>query len=162
MVIDSTIFDSLLAQAGESPRLRMNRDLRNSAEDGSQRMLNAILLGSHLPVHRHRASSETVVCLKGRLDEVFSEVVEECEAMETSRCVDYGLDPGSHSYPVMLNLIHHLLSSCTAASQYAARLQRHSTTNIVILNLFQDLVIPGSDPGSNSSLQRQADQSAMI
>ena len=89
MVIDSTIFDSLLAQAGESSRLRMNRDLRNSAEDGSQRMLNAILPGSHLPVHRHRASSETVVCLKGRLDEVFYEVVEECEAVETSRCVDY-------------------------------------------------------------------------
>ena len=76
MVIDSTIFDSLLAQAAESPRLRMNRDLRNSAEDGSQRMLNAIMPGSPLPVHRHMASSETVVCLKGRLDEVFYECVD--------------------------------------------------------------------------------------
>ena len=55
----------------------MNEDLRNSPEDGSQRMLNAILPGSLLPVHRHRASSETVVCLRGRLDEVFYDVVDE-------------------------------------------------------------------------------------
>ena len=49
----------------------MNYDLRNSAEDGSQRMLNAIEPGSPLPIHRHRHSSETVVCLRGRLQEVF-------------------------------------------------------------------------------------------
>ena len=49
----------------------MNYDLRNSAEDGSQRMLNAIEPGSPLPIHRHRRSSETVVCLRGRLVEEF-------------------------------------------------------------------------------------------
>ena len=49
----------------------MNRDLRNSAEDGSQRMLNAIEPGSPLPIHRHRYSSETVVCLRGHLRELF-------------------------------------------------------------------------------------------
>ena len=46
-------------------------DLRNSAEDKSQRMLNAIEPGSPLPIHRHRKSSETVVCLRGRLVEEF-------------------------------------------------------------------------------------------
>ena len=45
----------------------MNYDLRNSLEDQSQRMLNAIELGSLLPIHRHMKSSETVVCLRGRL-----------------------------------------------------------------------------------------------
>ena len=49
----------------------MNYDLRNSASDGSQRMLNAIEPGSPLPIHRHRKSSETVVCLRGRLVEEF-------------------------------------------------------------------------------------------
>lgn len=49
----------------------MNFDLRNSADDGSQRMLNAIEPGSPLPIHRHRGSSETVVCLRGRLVEEF-------------------------------------------------------------------------------------------
>jgi hypothetical protein len=43
MVIDKSLLDDLTAQAKVSPRLRMNYDLRNSAEDGSQRMLNAIL-----------------------------------------------------------------------------------------------------------------------
>ena len=59
--------DELTAQAKASPRLRMNYDLRNSAEDMSQRMLNAIEPGSPLPIHRHQKSSETVVCLRGRL-----------------------------------------------------------------------------------------------
>ena len=63
--------DDLTAQAKASPRLRMNYDLRNSASDGSQRMLNAIEPGSPLPIHRHRKSSETVVCLRGRLVEEF-------------------------------------------------------------------------------------------
>ncbi len=71
MVISQELLDDLTAKAKASPRLRMNYDLRNSAEDGSQRMLNAIEPGSPLPIHRHRHSSETVVCLRGRLQEVF-------------------------------------------------------------------------------------------
>ena len=71
MIIDSKLLDDLTAQAQASPRLRMNYDLRNSAADGSQRMLNAIEPGSPLPIHRHTKSSETVVCLRGRLQEVF-------------------------------------------------------------------------------------------
>ena len=71
MKISQALLDDLTAQAKASPRLRMNYDLRNSAEDGSQRMLNAIEPGSPLPIHRHRKSSETVVCLRGRLVEEF-------------------------------------------------------------------------------------------
>lgn len=71
MIIDQHVLDALTAQAKASPRLRMNRDLRNSAEDGSQRMLNAIEPGSPLPIHRHQHSSETVVCLRGHLRELF-------------------------------------------------------------------------------------------
>ena len=67
MVIDKQLLDELTAKAKSSPRLRMNYDLRNSAEDQSQRMLNAIEPGSPLPIHRHQKSSETVVCLRGRL-----------------------------------------------------------------------------------------------
>lgn len=69
--ITQGLLDGLTAQAKASPRLRMNLDLRNSPEDGSQRMLNAIEPGSPLPIHRHRKSSETVVCLRGRLVEEF-------------------------------------------------------------------------------------------
>ena len=59
--------DELTAQAKASPRLRMNMDLRNSDADQSQRMLNAIEPGSPMPIHRHQKTSETVVCLRGRL-----------------------------------------------------------------------------------------------
>ena len=69
MVIDKELLDSLTAQAKASPRLRMNYDLRNSAEDQSQRMLNAIEPGSIMPIHRHMKSSETVVCIRGHYEE---------------------------------------------------------------------------------------------
>ena len=56
-------------QAKASPRLRKNLDLRNSVEDMSQRMLNAIAPGTVMPIHRHRTSSETVVCVRGNFEE---------------------------------------------------------------------------------------------
>ncbi len=67
MKITQALLDDLTAKAKASPRLRMNYDLRNSESDQSQRMLNAIEPGSLLPIHRHQKSSETVVCLRGRL-----------------------------------------------------------------------------------------------
>lgn len=71
MVINPEILDELTARAKESPRLRMNMDLRNSSEDSSQRMLNAIEPGTELPIHRHKGSSETCVCIRGHFEEYF-------------------------------------------------------------------------------------------
>ena len=76
MVITQAILDNLTAQAKASPRLRMNMDLRNGLEDGSQRMLNAIEPGSPMPIHRHKYTSETVVCLRGRIVEEFYDELE--------------------------------------------------------------------------------------
>jgi len=76
MKITQALLDNLTEQAKASPRLRMNYDLRDSAEDSSQRMLNAIEPGAPLPIHRHRKSSETVVCLRGRLIEEFYDDLE--------------------------------------------------------------------------------------
>ena len=66
MQIDNILLDKLTAQAKESPRLRMNLDLRNSDADSSQRMLNALEPGTVIPIHRHCSTSETVVILRGR------------------------------------------------------------------------------------------------
>ena len=41
MLIDDILLDALASEAQASQRLRMNRDLRNTPDDGSQRMLNA-------------------------------------------------------------------------------------------------------------------------
>ena len=98
MKITQALLDDLTAQAKASPRLRMNFDLRNSAEDGSQRMLNALEPGTPLPIHRHTKSSETVVCLRGRLQEVFyNDAGEETEVIElapNSGCVALNIPIG--------------------------------------------------------------------
>ena len=67
MTISQEILDNLSEQAKASPRLRMAMDLRNSPEDLSQRMLNALEPGTVMPIHRHLASSETVVLLRGKI-----------------------------------------------------------------------------------------------
>ena len=98
MKITQQILDQLTEQAKVSPRLRMNFDLRNSADDKSQRMLNAIEPGSPLPIHRHTASSETVVCLRGNLKEIFysddKEVLEVIELAPGSDCVALNIPIG--------------------------------------------------------------------
>ena len=87
MKITQAILDNLTEQAKASPRLRMNLDLRNSADDQSQRMLNAIEPGSPLPIHRHQKSSETVVCLRGRLvEEYYDELERICTGRSMAHC----------------------------------------------------------------------------
>ncbi|UKK59585.1 WbuC family cupin fold metalloprotein [Prevotella communis] len=84
--ISQAVLTELTAKAKESPRLRMNLDLRNGNDDTSQRMLNAIEPGSEVPIHRHQKTSETVVCLRGRLvEEYYDELERICtEAIELS------------------------------------------------------------------------------
>ena len=71
MIIDNKLLDELSSKAKESPRLRMNFDMRNSTEDKSQRMLNAIEPGTIMPIHRHMGSSETCLCVRGHFVEYF-------------------------------------------------------------------------------------------
>lgn len=71
MVISKEILDELTAKAKENLRLRSNLDLRNSADDRSQRMLNALEPGTVLPIHRHKDTSETCVCIRGHFEEYF-------------------------------------------------------------------------------------------
>lgn len=85
MLIDEIFLDGLFEQAAESPRLRMNYDLRTTAADTSQRMLNALLPGTEVPIHRHEDTSETVVCLCGRLEEMIYEEQPNGTFLEVSR-----------------------------------------------------------------------------
>lgn len=74
--INKEFLESLLSQAKDNPRLRQNYDLRTCEEDKSQRMLNALMPGTEVAIHRHPNSSESVVCLCGRMDVVvYDEVV---------------------------------------------------------------------------------------
>lgn len=67
MTIDKTFMESLFTQTTASERKRMNFDLRTSGEDGGQRMLNALLPGTSVPIHRHPMSAESVILLRDRL-----------------------------------------------------------------------------------------------
>ena len=71
MIIDHNLLNQLTSSAKASPRMRMHFDLRDSAEDQSQRMLNAIEPGTVIPVHRHSMTSEDVIVLRGKAQEVF-------------------------------------------------------------------------------------------
>ncbi len=91
MEIDKALLENLFEQATENPRLRQNFDLRTSPADTSQRMLNALLPGTVVPIHRHEDTTETVVCLCGKLDEViYEEVVsyENASSEELSQGMD--------------------------------------------------------------------------
>lgn len=71
MVIDDKLLDELQAQAKVSPRLRVHLDLRNDADEDSQRMLNVMEPGTVVPIHRHVDTIETVIILRGRMDEIY-------------------------------------------------------------------------------------------
>ena len=71
MKITQVMLNSLTEEAKASERLRMNLDLRNSDTDGSQRMLNALEVGTRVPIHRHLETAETAVCLHGCMDYIF-------------------------------------------------------------------------------------------
>ena len=83
--IDKLLIERMFEQAKESPRLRMNYDLRTSSPDTSQRMLNALLPGTEVPIHRHEDTAETVVCLCGRLEEMIYEEMPDGSFNEVSR-----------------------------------------------------------------------------
>jgi len=91
MYLDEFLLDDLQEAARQNPRKRMNLDLRNNSEDGSQRMLNALEPDTILPIHRHCSSSETVVLLRGCMDEIFYDD----EKRETAR---FRLNPREGRY----------------------------------------------------------------
>lgn len=86
MKITQAFLNELTEKAKINPRLRIGHDLRNSEKDHSQRMVNAIEPGSIIPIHRHQNTSETMVCVRGRiLVELYDELERICtEAIELS------------------------------------------------------------------------------
>ena len=96
MNINKELIEDLFIQAKENPRLRQNLDLRNSLQDNSQRMLNAMLSGTEVPIHRHPNSSENVICLCGHMVEILY------EEMTEKQHVLKGFEMGMDAQNVML------------------------------------------------------------
>ena len=95
MILDDELLDKIASEAKSSLRLRMNMDLRNSGEDKSQRMLNVLLPGTVVPIHRHRETSETTMIVRGKLLIVFYDNL-------GAQTESYLLDPSKGNYGVQI------------------------------------------------------------
>lgn len=95
MIINNDLLDDILEKAKASPRLRMNMDLRNSGNDQSQRMLNVLLPGTVVPIHRHRTTAETTMIVRGKLFMVFYDDM-------GGQIERYLLDPSIGNYGVQI------------------------------------------------------------
>lgn len=93
MLIDSSLLDTVSTQAKESPRLRMNFNFHEAMDSKAQRMLNALEIGTDLPIHRHRHTAETYLLIRGKIRVMFYNE----EKVETEAFV---LDPLSGNYGV--------------------------------------------------------------
>lgn len=98
-VFDKELITDLLQQAKSSVRLRVAHDLRTTSEDTSQRMLNALMPGTEVPIHQHEDTCETNICIKGRLDVVFYEQMADERFEETHRI---SLDPSCGRYGIQI------------------------------------------------------------
>ena len=96
MKLTQAILDKLTEEAKASERLRKNLDLRDTDSDGSQRMLNAIEPGSIFPIHRHQRTSETMVCLRGKLR------VEYYDELERICSESFVIEPGGANVAVSI------------------------------------------------------------
>ena len=117
MEINKELLDQLFEQAKENPRLRQNLDLRTSSSDTSQRMLNALLPGTVVPIHRHENTTETVICLCGKLDEVIYEEM------------DSQLSPLTGSRFREIERIH----LCPAQSQYGCQVPKGAWHTVEVI-----------------------------
>lgn len=71
MIIDNQLLDQVSGQAKESERLRMNFNLHETLDAKAQRLLNALEVGTVLPIHRHRHTAETYILLRGHINVMF-------------------------------------------------------------------------------------------
>lgn len=95
MIINDKLIDEVMAKAMESPRLRMNYNLHDSLDAKAQRLINVLLPGTPMPIHRHRHTAETYIILRGKLYVVFYNEV----GAQTER---YLLDPAQGNYGVQI------------------------------------------------------------
>lgn len=105
-LINEDLFAELLSQASQSERKRVAFDLRTTPEDSSQRLLNAMQPGTAVPIHRHEDTSETCICIKGKLDVIFYSELPNMDAggpgRDFTEILRVPLDPSEGKYGVQI------------------------------------------------------------
>ena len=145
MEINKVLLDNLFEQAKENPRLRQNLDLRTSSADTSQRMLNALLPGTVVPIHRHPMSTENVLILCGKL----VEVLYDADGNETERIL---LDPSVGCYGcVVPKGVWHSVEVLEPSVIYEAKDGKYGEDGSETFDAFKEKVEKALDVSSNFS-----------
>ena len=135
MEINEELLDQLFKQAKENLRLRQNLDLRTSSSDTSQRMLNALLPGTVVPIHRHEDTAETVICLCGKLDEVIYEEINPLLSPlkgEDAACFERGMDAQDVTIGSRFREIERI-HLCPAQSQYGCQVPKGAWHTVEVI-----------------------------
>ncbi|UKI45452.1 MAG: WbuC family cupin fold metalloprotein [Phocaeicola vulgatus] len=135
MEINKELLDQLFKQAKENPRLRQGFDLRTSPSDTSQRMLNALLPGTVVPIHRHEDTAETVICLCGKLDEVIYEEISPLLSPlkgEDAACFERGMDAQDVTIGSRFREIERI-HLCPAQSQYGCQVPKGAWHTVEVI-----------------------------
>ena len=131
MEINKDFLGKLFEQAVVNPRLRQNLDLRTSANDNSQRMLNVLLPGTVVPIHRHEDTTETVVCLCGKLDEVIYEEVVTYEK-SSSDAMPMGMDAQDVTRKVEYREVQRI-HLCPAEAKYGCQIPKGAWHTVEVI-----------------------------
>ena len=135
MEINKELLNKLFEQAKVNPRLRLNLDLRTSPSDTSQRMLNALLPGTVVPIHRHEDTTETVICLCGKLDEVIYEEISPLLSPlkgEDAACFEKGMDAQDVTIGSRFREIERI-HLCPAQSQYGCQVPKGAWHTVEVI-----------------------------
>ena len=133
--MNKDFLNQLLEQAKKNPRLRQNLDLRTSSSDTSQRMLNALLPGTVVPIHRHEDTAETVICLCGKLDEVIYEEISPLLSPlkgEDAACFEKGMDAQDVTIGSRFREIERI-HLCPAQAQYGCQVPKGAWHTVEVI-----------------------------
>ena len=131
MEFDKDFLDKLFEQATMNPRLRQSFDLRTSSADTSQRMLIALLPGTVVPIHRHEDTTESVICLCGKLDVV---IYEEVAAYENaaSEAMPMAIDAQDVTRKVEYREVQRI-NLCPAEAKYGCQIPKGAWHTVEVI-----------------------------
>ena len=133
--MNKDFLNQLFEQAKVNPRLRQGFDLRTSPTDSSQRMLNALLPGTVVPIHRHEDTAETVICLCGKLDEVIYEEISPLLSPlkgEDAACFEKGMDAQDVTIGSRFREIERI-HLCPAQAQYGCQVPKGAWHTVEVI-----------------------------
>lgn len=131
MEFDKDFLDKLFEQATMNSKLRQCFDLRTSSDDNSQRMLNALLSGTVVPIHRHEDTTESVICLCGKLDVV---IYEEAVTYEknTSEVLPMAIDAQDVTRKVEYREVQRI-HLCPAEAKYGCQIPKGAWHTVEVI-----------------------------